>query len=167
MSIPILDLSLVEDQNTRGKLLSDLRDALFNVGFLYIKNHQISQKTITNLTDQLPDLFNLPGATKHRLSKLNSPHFLGYNGYAEETTAGKADLREQFDFATELPLVWKIDDVDTVTETGAKKDPGSRDFSRLYWRLRGPNKWPDEDELPGFRPALTEYATNLFTGQFD
>ena len=41
------------------------------------------------------------------MSKLNSPHFLGYNGFAEETTLGKKDMREQLDFATELPVVWQ------------------------------------------------------------
>jgi isopenicillin N synthase-like dioxygenase len=156
--IPLLDLSVAQDESGKRQLLADLHNALFNVGFLYVKNHGVDHTTIQNLTDRLPGLFDLPAESKQRLTKLNSPHFLGYNGFAEETTAGKQDLREQFDFATELPLVWKIDDVDGVSETGSKKAPGGRDFSKLYWRLRGPNQWPNEDELPGFRKALIEYG---------
>ena len=145
MPIPILDLSISQDPNRRGTLLDQLRDALFNVGFLYITNHGVPEETISKLTSQLPALHGLSDLSKSRLSKLNSPHFLGYSGFAEETTQGKRDLREQFDFATELPVVFQ--------EHGSDLHAG-RDFSKLYWRLRGPNQWPNEDELPGFRKAL-------------
>jgi isopenicillin N synthase-like dioxygenase len=149
-SIPILDLHLALDEEHRPKLLAELRDALFNIGFLYVKNHGIEADTISNLANQLPALFDLPSKSKIELSKTNSPHFLGYNGFAEETTAGHKDLREQFDFATELPVIW---DPDFQPMTGSMSD-----FSKAYWRMRGPNQWPSEAALPGFRKALTEYA---------
>jgi isopenicillin N synthase-like dioxygenase len=139
MSIPILDLSFAETSDRRPELLAQLHDALFNVGFLYIKNHGIPQSTISSLTSLLPSLFNLSPESKEKLSKLNSPHFLGYNGFAEETTLGQKDLREQLDFATELPVIWGL------------QSSGKRDFSKSFWRLRGPNQWPDEQELPGFK----------------
>ena len=144
MSIPILDLSLESSPATKAQLLADLQNCIFNVGFLYIKNHSIPESTISNLTNLLPSLFNLSQESKSQLSKLNSPHFLGYNGFAEETTLGKKDLREQFDFATELPVVWD-----------GKGDGDGRDFSKLFWRLRGPNQWPNEEELSGFMKAFT------------
>jgi isopenicillin N synthase-like dioxygenase len=134
-----------------------LRDALFDVGFLYIKNHGVQPSIISNLVDLLPPLFDLSNESKARMSKLNSPHFLGYSGFAEERTLGKKDLREQFDFATELPVVWQEHKAERkpVNEEPAKRQ---RDFARLYWRLRGPNQWPSEVELPGFREALIEFA---------
>ena len=145
MTIPILDLKISEDPERRELLLDQLRDALFNVGFLYITNHGVPEETISDLASQVPALFSLSDLSKSRLSKINSPHFLGYSGFAEEITQGKHDLREQFDFATELPVI------DQEHETGSHTD---RDFSKLYWRLRGPNQWPNEDELPGFKRAL-------------
>jgi isopenicillin N synthase-like dioxygenase len=148
-SIPILDLSRADDPKQRQALLDQLHDALFNVGFLYLTNHSVPKSTISNLTDLLPQLFSLPSESKARMSKLNSPHFLGYSGFAEETTLGKRDLREQFDFATELPVVYR---------DGDGTEDSRRDFSKLYWRLRGPNQWPSEAELPGFREAFTQYA---------
>jgi isopenicillin N synthase-like dioxygenase len=151
MSIPVLDLGLQYSPH-RDLLLHRLRDALFDVGFLYIKNHGVPESTISNLVDFLPPLFDLPNESKARISKLNSPHFLGYSGFAEETTLGKKDLREQFDFATDLPVVWERK---PAIEEPTKRQ---RDFARLYWRLRGPNQWPLEQELPGFREALTEFA---------
>jgi isopenicillin N synthase-like dioxygenase len=160
MSIPVLDLDLQYGPH-RDLLLNRLRDALFNVGFLYIKNHDVPQSTISNLIDLLPPLFDLPNERKSLISKQNSPHFLGYSGFAEETTLGKKDLREQFDFATELPVIWA---------DGSEREPASGksakhrcDFTRLYWRLRGPNQWPSEEELPGFRKAVTEFARSSST----
>lgn len=156
--LPILDLRKAEDLIQKPQLLAELHDALFNVGFLYVKNHGVEQKVISNLTDVLPALFDQPLEEKSRLSKLNSPHFLGYSGYAEETTLGKKDLREQFDFATELPVIWtpepcKVED-EIPNSTISKL---RRDFSKHYWRLRGPNQWPSESLVPGFNNAFTEY----------
>jgi isopenicillin N synthase-like dioxygenase len=159
--LPILDLSLANDSTQRPKLLSQLHDALFNVGFLYIKNHGIPSSTITNLTDQLPFLFDISSESKAKISKINSPHFLGYNGFAEETTLGEKDLREQFDFGTELDVVWREKRSKSASGSGhdARTNGGhygdeERDFSKLFWRLRGPNQWPDEDEMPGFKEAF-------------
>ena len=160
-SIPILDLSQATDPAKRQDLLDQLHYALFRVGFLYVKNHGIPQETIDDLINILPDLFALPAEDKLAVSKLNSPHFLGYNGYAEESTLGQKDLREQFDFATELPV---------IHEPHPRKDnESSRDFSKQYWRLRGPNQWPDEQKIAGLRAILTRCMTIcriLWTGNY-
>lgn len=97
---------------------------------------------------------------KHALSKLNSPHFLGYSGYAEERTKNAADLREQFDFATELPAVSTVSTVSPSSENG---ENGEKDGKRegLFWRLRGPNQYPAEELVPGFRQALQDYEEAL------
>jgi len=158
MSIPLLDLSLATSEN-RSILLDQLRNALYNVGFLYIENHGVAQSTISALTDLLPSLFDLPLDSRASLSKSNSPHFLGYSGFAEEATLGEKDLREQFDYATELPVVWQ--GYGKKNDLGQSSSGRTRDFSRLYWRLRGPNQWPSERELPGFREALVEFALPL------
>lgn len=153
--LPILDLSYANDPSRHHVLLEQLHDALFNVGFLYIKNHCVSAETISNLVTKLPKLFDQPNEVKAALSKLNSPHFLGYSGFAEETTLGEKDLREQFDFASELPMIWKESSDIPVNNERA------RDFTKLYWRLRGPNQWPREDLVPGFKKAYTEYHDAL------
>ncbi|KAF2215520.1 hypothetical protein CERZMDRAFT_110170 [Cercospora zeae-maydis SCOH1-5] len=152
-SIPVLDLSWANDPDRKPELLSQLRAALFDVGFLYIVNHGVDRKTVDALTDRLPHLFALPDEQKAALSKLNSPHFLGHSGFAEETTLGRQDLREQFDFATELPVVYKESEGSATTDGGHNQ----RDFRKLYWRLRGPNQWPSEHSMPGFRMAFTDY----------
>ncbi|KAF2248417.1 Clavaminate synthase-like protein [Trematosphaeria pertusa] len=150
--LPVLDLSMAQDPEQKATLLEQLHDALFNVGFLYIKNHGVPSQTISNLAALLPALFNQPAEAKASLTKLNSPHFLGYSGYAEETTLGEKDLREQFDLATELPVVY--DPLASQTDT-------RRNFSKPYWHLRGPNQWPSEGYVRGFRKAFTEYHDAL------
>lgn len=158
-SLPVLDLSQADNPEARLALLQQLRSALFDEGFLYIVGHGVPQQTIDNLTDLLPVLFDLPEAVRSGMSKMNSPHFLGYSGFAEEVTLGKNDLREQFDMATELPVVWQSREKkhdDSVAPAGQAQ----RDLSKLYWRLRGPNQWPPEDLLPGFKEAYTELATS-------
>ena len=150
-SLPVLDLSLADDKLQRPRFLQQLHEALFDVGFLYIVNHGVAESTIKNLTSMLPRLFDLPIESRSSLTKPNSPHFLGYSGFAEETTAGQQDLREQFDFATELPVVWQ-----ELKDVGCGRGAYRRDFTQQYWRLRGPNQWPPENMLPKFREAFTE-----------
>ena len=86
MVLPVLDLKLSQDPRQRGLLLEQLRDALFNIGFLYIKNHGVPNETIDALADRVSPIFNLSDDRKLRLSKLNSPNFLGYSRFAEEET---------------------------------------------------------------------------------
>lgn len=50
--IPILDLSEARSEATKAGFLEQLRDALINVGFLYIKNTGISQDLFDRICDQ-------------------------------------------------------------------------------------------------------------------
>ncbi|KAI1505260.1 hypothetical protein F5X99DRAFT_430525 [Biscogniauxia marginata] len=124
--IPTIDLSLANDASTLPRLLDSLRYALTEVGFLYVANHGVRAAAIDDLASALPGLFALDDAAKCAVALENSPHFLGYSGLGSETTAGRADRREQFEFATELPATW-------------------REGLPLCERLRGPNQWPENN----------------------
>nr|RBQ88955.1 hypothetical protein FVER53263_09817 [Fusarium verticillioides] len=132
--IPIIDISSPTPQT-----LSHLRTALTQIGFLYISNHSVPTSTITALINILPDLFALSPQTKQEIALENSPHFLGYSAAGTETTAGKADLREQVELATEL-------------ERAPLDAP-------LYDGLRGPNQWPSA--LPELRGVVTRYIEEM------
>ncbi|KAJ4214651.1 hypothetical protein NW759_010205 [Fusarium solani] len=133
-SLPILDLSLSENA-----ILTSLRVALTDVGFLYVSNHGVPQSVIDNLVHVLPKLFALPERAKREIALENSPHFLGYSAAGTETTAGRCDQREQVELATEL----------TRAPEG----------SPLYDGLRGPNQWPSD--LPELRPVVERYIEEL------
>jgi isopenicillin N synthase-like dioxygenase len=106
-SIPVIDLSKASNHDARTELLSGLRNALTNVGFFYLSNHGISESITSDLVDALPRLFSLSEQEKKEVALDKSPHFLGYSGTGAETTAGKTDAREQFEFATELAADWR------------------------------------------------------------
>jgi len=63
-SIPILDLSLAKDPATKPAFLTDLRHALMEVGFLYLKNVGISDETFQQLIQEGKAFFDIPEEEK-------------------------------------------------------------------------------------------------------
>ncbi|KAL4895289.1 hypothetical protein BDV59DRAFT_191801 [Aspergillus ambiguus] len=136
-SIPVIDYSKSTSASKKREFLADLRHAIVNVGFFYLVHHPVDPAVVQGLVRKTRELFDLPLEKKSEIEMINSKHFLGYSRLGAETTAHKADYREQFDFATELPA------------------PGP-DEPR-YRNIRGPNQWPDERAIPGFRQVLESY----------
>lgn len=141
LSIPVLDFALTSSRATKPAFLSELRNALVNVGFFYLKNGPVSKQTRDNFVTKSIELFSLPLEKKLDIDMVYSKHFLGYSRLGAEITAQEQDFREQFDFATELPAP-------------APDEP-------LYRNLRGPNQWPDESAIPGFRDAVEAYLSEI------
>lgn len=139
--IPILDLSLARSPETKTSFLSDLRHALLEVGFLYIKNTGISSTLIQDVIEQGRAFFNLPMEKKLEVEMKNAPSFLGYNKLGMEITRFRTDWREQIDISTEHPLP-------------SPNDP-------LYHNLLAPNQWPDATALPRFRPTYERYIKEM------
>ncbi|KAG8761091.1 hypothetical protein FRC14_007872 [Serendipita sp. 396] len=139
--VPILDWRLYE-LGRKSEFISQLRDALINVGFMYLQHPPVRPGLIEEVKQLLPRLFELPKEEKERLKMANSPHFLGYSALGDELTKGKVDQREQFDFGTPYECIWK------------KGDPE-------YLKLWGPAQWPSEELLPGFRNIYTTYLTQV------
>lgn len=96
-SIPILDYSKSTSPKTKPAFLADLRHALVNVGFFYLVHHPIDPALQHDLVKKTEALFDLPLEKKLEIEMINSKHFLGYSRLGAETTARKADYREQFD----------------------------------------------------------------------
>lgn len=155
-SIPIIDLSLSSSPSTTPALLSQLRHALTEVGFLYIVNHGVPADAVEDVVNALPTLFALSSEDKDEIALRNSPHFLGYSGDGSETTAGRVDRREQVEFATELEDAWE-------------------EGKPLSERLKGPNQvspaavfkvmdtdgqqWPSA--YPELRPVIERYIAEM------
>jgi isopenicillin N synthase-like dioxygenase len=103
ISVPILDLSLAENPSTKPELLRDLRHAIIDIGFLYIKKFGIDQQFLDRVSELGKTFFTLPMEEKLRIEMKNAPHFLGYSRLGNEITARNVDFREQVDIGTELP----------------------------------------------------------------
>lgn len=59
-TIPILDLSLARDSKTKPAFLDELRRALLEVGFLYLKNVGIPDKLTAEVIEEGKAFFELP-----------------------------------------------------------------------------------------------------------
>jgi isopenicillin N synthase-like dioxygenase len=66
-TIPILDLSLAKDPATKPQFLDDLRHALLEVGFLYLKNVGISAELTQDVIREGIKFFDLPTEEKYVL----------------------------------------------------------------------------------------------------
>ncbi|GAB7364732.1 hypothetical protein MBLNU230_g5531t1 [Neophaeotheca triangularis] len=140
-SIPILDLSLARDNATKPDFLLQLREALLNVGFLYLKNTGIDQDLYDQVCREGIAFFDLPEEDKLAIEMKNEKSFLGYSKLGNEITAHAADWREQLDLSTPHPL------------------PGPS--APLYHNLLAPNQWPNPTALPSFRPVFQDYMRRM------
>lgn len=142
--IPVLDLRLSQDPETKPEFLLQLRNALINVGFLLLTNYEAigpSKEELELIKNQSFEFFKLPQEVKAGCEMIHSPHFLGYTRLANEITALHTDWREQIDLATELPAP-------------GKDEP-------IYRNIEGPNLWPDGEYIPNFKPTVLNHITRM------
>lgn len=90
--------------------------------------------------DQTRSFFQLPLEQKKEIDYIHSPAFRGYIGVGIETTAGRPDVREQVEIAAEKPEM-------------------QADAWPPYYRLNGPNQWPEA--LPSLRSTVEEYVHHM------
>ncbi|RUP46220.1 hypothetical protein BC936DRAFT_147198 [Jimgerdemannia flammicorona] len=142
LSLPILDYSLLQsnDPDAQSGFISELRSALLDSGFFYLTNHGIPLQELDSLFDVLKRFFTLPLEIKEEIAMEKSPHFRGYTRLGEEITDFKADNREELDYAPERASLRPL--------------PAT---SPIYQNLHGPNQWPDEALVPGFRDGVLRF----------
>ncbi|MFC8409835.1 isopenicillin N synthase family dioxygenase [Arthrobacter sp. NPDC057259] len=143
-SLPVLDYSrLNAGPEEASRFRDELRDAMHNVGFLYLSGHGIPQDLVDAMLETSRRFFDLPEEQKLAVENIHSPQFRGYTRMGAELTDRAVDWREQIDIGVERPAV----------------EPG--DGVADYWRLEGPNLWPAE--LPGMRDVVAAWTDRLST----
>ncbi|WP_400160054.1 isopenicillin N synthase family dioxygenase [Arthrobacter sp. BPSS-3] len=143
-SLPVLDYSrLNAGPEESSRFRDELRDAMHNVGFLYLSDHGIPQDLVDAMLETSRRFFDLPEEQKLAVENIHSPQFRGYTRMGAELTDRAVDWREQIDIGVERPAV----------EAG--------DGVADYWRLEGPNLWPSE--LPGMRDVVAAWTDQLST----
>ncbi|WP_291730809.1 2-oxoglutarate and iron-dependent oxygenase domain-containing protein [Leisingera sp. F5] len=134
--IPVIDISAL---NTGGRLFEvakDIRWALTNAGFFYVKNHGVPEAVVNGAFEETRAFFDLPQQEKMDLHISKSG--LALRGYIEvfgENTDPKKtkDLKECFDIGPECP-------------------GGTAPFF-------GANQWPTA--RPGFQHAVYSYHQEM------
>jgi len=144
--IPVLRLDTARraDGTFDETFLAQLRTALHEIGFLQLTGYGATPEQIGELTAAAARFFALPLDERLRLDNRLSPHFRGYTRLGHEITAGRADAREQIDFAPD-------------------QTPVPREFWDAPYRLlEGPNQWPD-DTVPELRLLVEQWAELMST----
>ena len=141
--IPIVDLDpWFSNDETRKKYLAEqISDICHNIGFFYIINHRISPQDCDHFLAQQKRFFALPESEKIKIDKVNSPQFRGWEKLGSELTNHQTDYREQIDLGIDREVI-------------SNPEP-------YYMALIGPNQWPDEMLIPGFRETVTQFISQL------
>ncbi|KAF8635830.1 hypothetical protein AX15_000029 [Amanita polypyramis BW_CC] len=142
--IPVIDITHINspDVGLRHALAKDVRDACINVGFFYVKNHNILDNVIDEALDGAKQFFALPLESKMEIENKTSPNFRGYapilSGNNNPDNAG--DFHEGFQFGWE----------ELVDDKGTKGE-------EIDGPMSGANVWPSVTEVPNFREAVLKY----------
>ena len=137
--IPVIDISpLVGPQDnpkSLRKTAKEIENACKNIGFFYVKNHQIPQNHLDAVILVMQEFFNLPEEEKMKIHIGNSDVFRGYTPLGKELTNAKNDWHECVDFGLDL-------------------EPNHPEVIAGN-QLLGPNQWPENQ--PNFRKALESH----------
>ena len=137
--IPVIDISpLVGPQDnpkSLRKTAKEIENACKNIGFFYVKNHQIPQNYLDAVILVMQEFFNLPEEEKMKIHIGNSDVFRGYTPLGKELTNAKYDWHECVDFGLDL-------------------EPNHPEVIAGN-QLLGPNQWPENQ--PNFRKALESH----------
>ena len=142
-SIPVIDLEpwFAGDRRQRLALCQQVGRLCHEVGFFYVVNHGVSAQVSECYLATLKNFFALPQASKQAIDKQGSAQFRGWEQLGSELTNQQIDYREQIDIGVERDVI-------------VEPNP-------YYMALVGPNQWPPQAELPGFRETVTDYFERL------
>ena len=137
--IPIIDISPLlgpfDGPKSVRSTAKKIRNACKNVGFFYVKNHQIPQDHLDDVVLVMQEFFNLPEEEKLKIHISKSDAFRGYTPLGKELTNAKYDWHECVDFGLD------------IEPNQAEVIAGNQ--------LMGPNQWPDSQ--PNFRKVLEKH----------
>jgi isopenicillin N synthase-like dioxygenase len=143
--IPVVSLAGWLDAGADRDAFADrLRSICHEVGFFRLVDHGVDPAFLRDYFASLQAFFALPDDVKAKIDKIDSPWFRGWERVGAELTDNRVDHREQIDVWTEL-------------------DPQAPDVEPVYLRLEGPNQWPDDDVLPGFRSLVERFQREMGT----
>ena len=132
--VPVIDIKKINTASDKIKIAEELYRASTDLGFIYIKNHDISENLINDLRADGLNFFRSSTDDKSKVL-ITKKHrgWLGFGG-AKMGDKAKPDLKESF--------IW-----------GYQYDDGSLPDDH---QLRGVNKWPK------FLPSLQQNAMSYF-----
>lgn len=132
--VPVIDISeyLNGDRIGTSIIAKQLRIACISPGFFQITGHNVSPDLQASLLSSLADFFALSSEVKQGIHRNQSRCLRGYEA------VGDQKLEKAFSDQKEGFMV------------GPERDADAR-------FLQGPNQWPNEANIPGFRAVYLSY----------
>ncbi|KAI1629954.1 putative gibberellin 20 oxidase [Exophiala viscosa] len=134
VEIPLIDISgyIKGDKEQTARIAAELHSACQNPGFFQITGHTVPAELRALLLAKLAEFYRLPTSQKNALHRSQSKCLRGYEMLGEQRLEiAFADQKEGFMIGPDFPA-----------------DAGF---------LQGPNQWPEEEAIPGFREVFTTY----------
>mmetsp|Transcript_94987 Transcript_94987/g.245369 ORF Transcript_94987/g.245369 Transcript_94987/m.245369 type:complete len:739 (+) Transcript_94987:128-2344(+) len=153
--IPIIDLRLPE-----AKIIEQMRYACEVVGFMQVVGHGISEQLQERHMELQKRFFAMSEEVKQRLILNDEFPVRGYFGKGGEDL--DQVLQEQVDSAggKEVANKKRMDNKEALDTNGV---PWSKPVGGAVAHMFGQHtRIPEEEELPGFREVLEEYASEMF-----
>lgn len=146
--IPILDVSgLYSDDAAKiAEISRTLRSHLETVGFLYVSGHGVPSASITAVREQAKRFHAQPDEEKLKL-KIDR-NFRGYLGFNTSTIVTSSVAKISKPNQSESLMIMHEVAADDPDALAGKP-------------LQGPNQWPDEAALPGFRRTIETYVDQM------
>lgn len=143
-AIPVLDLSSPGED--MGQTAFRLRAHLEQVGFLYLNGHGVPEDSIEAVRDMSRRFHDLPFEEKLKIRI--DRNFRGYLPLSSSTivTSSVAAISKP-NQSESLMIMHEV----------AADDPAALDGEPL----QGPNQWPDERLIPGFRSTVETYVQQM------
>jgi len=137
--IPVVDWADLE--NDREKLLADIRYALSECGFMTLINVPgLADEFQQRAFREVRGFFDAPEDIRKSTYIGKTPYFRGYT-FPTPADRGHGQVIENFQYGFEQKPV------------GAHDDRSIPVHQRLF---KGPNTWPKDDSVSGFRPVIEE-----------
>jgi isopenicillin N synthase-like dioxygenase len=137
VTIPVINISgyLKGDTEATKVAAQEVREACENQGFLQVVGHAVSEDVQARFMAAIAAFFKLPREEKEKISQSKSKCYRGY-----ERIGGQ-----------------KLEEVDDSATPDQKEGFSMRPERPLGKFLQGPNQWPDEALVPGFKQAYMDY----------
>ncbi|NMG21600.1 isopenicillin N synthase family dioxygenase [Brasilonema bromeliae] len=128
LEIPVIDLSsfTTGKATARQTVVQQIYQACHEIGFMYLKNTNISHNLINQVLKQSKDFFDLPLAEKQQLAWTNEFSNQGYVGFERErlNPNNPGDLKEAFNIgkqkAIDIDVTDRLSPVFTASSSPAK-----------------------------------------------
>ncbi len=136
-SVPVIDIEPLvlpdADGNIRTSCIEEIAKACRDWGFFYIKNHGISDNTISDFRTNMAEFFHLHDGILDKIRR-NQHNSRGY--FDDELTKNKLDWKRCFDF-------------------------GAQDGSLDKEGMDGKNQWPLATEHETFEKVMRDYYSQM------